>query len=166
MPTEIASNTDVFTQIIADEKAAATALAETLEQQNTIFLNFCNNLVGNILRSMGELNAMELAVAGNNAHQELTTAKNTATENIQPATTPSPTESSNVAPKNTAIPSADSSNNAIGSFVDAMNASMHNAVTAQQQMYIIAQASTTQAINIILSIATDTLAVAVHNKEQ
>lgn len=170
MPTENQSTPTDFAQIIADEKSAAAALSETLQEQNAVFLNFCSTLTNNVLKAMGELNAMELAVAANAAKQELSTAKETATQNIQPAASPTPTSAANseAAPKSMVQPNASmgGDNDISAAFVSAIGTSMHNAVTAQQQMYILAEASTTEVISTIISMATATLGVAVHNKEQ
>lgn len=166
MSNPVSENTKEFEQVISAEKEAAAVLSQTIAEQNAVFMNFCNSLVNEALSAMGELSAIDLAVA-KSSKKDINEAKKKATEAIEQKIQPQ------ASAKNDATPTPNQSNdssisraNPEAAFVEAMGQTMFNAVQAQNNMYIIAQATTTQLINTIISMTATTLATTVVKKEK
>jgi hypothetical protein len=149
MATSTTTPSDSFAQAVAEQTAAAEVITEAIAKENTVILGFCTSLIEQTLDAMGKLADL--------VKNTTDTATNPATtdeimrkvlDNIQqqPAQAPQTLETTQ------AGVSADSQvTEAV--FVQAMNLTIKNTITAQQNLYIIAQATTVQTISTILSIA-------------
>jgi hypothetical protein len=170
MPSSTSENTKEFEQVISAEKEAAATLSQTITEQNAVFIGFCNAVVSEALNAMGKLSAMDLSIA-NSTKKDVGEVKKNATEAIEQngKLQASAKNDANATPTPTANATSGGSNstaNPEAAFVDAMGQTMFNAVKAQNNMYMIAQATTTQLVNTIISMTTATLATAVAKKEK
>lgn len=169
MPTSVSENTKEFEQIISTERAAAAALSQTIAEQNAVFMGFCNSLVSEALTAMGKLSAMDLSIA-NSAKKDISDAKKKVADAIeqknQPQASAKNDASASPNTSNGGVTSSTNTNNPEATFVDAMGQTMFNAVKAQNNMYMIAQATTTQLINTIISMTSVTLATTIAKKEK
>lgn len=149
MATSTTTPSDSFAQVVADQTAAAEVITEAIGKQNTVILGFCTSLIGQTLDAMTKL--AELVKNTNDAPSNPATTDEImrkVLDNIQqqPAQAPQTLETTQ------AGVSADSQiTEAV--FVQEMNQTIKNTITAQQQLYVLAQAATVQTISTILSIA-------------
>lgn len=170
MPNSVSENTQEFEQVIQAEKEAAAVLSHTIAEQNAVFMSFCNSLVNEALSAMGKLSAIDLSVA-NSSKKDIDEAKKKAAEAIEQKVQPQSSAKNdvNASPNhsnNTSNGGSNSTTNPEAAFVDAMGQTMYNAVKAQNNMYMIAQATTTQLVSTIISMTTATLATTVAKKEK
>jgi len=139
------------------------AFTQTLEMENIVFQGQLNGAIVMTLNALQELIALcKEAIAVGKAdtakgQQNLAETAKKALSDVQNATSQakkSPAE---------AIPVAEAKLDA--AVLNAVAQSYQNAVTAQQQAYILQQAAATEIISTIISVATATLSIAVKEAE-
>ena len=171
MPNLIPSgSSDEFAQIVAEARAASVVLAETINQQNEVFLSACNSIIAQTLNASKSLNDMAMEMAKDSATKKVAAAKEKASKKVaeaantaQKATSQNGSDKSKTSGKNsTSVQHSPEPSLATG-FVDAMLISMQNSVQNQQSLLIMAQAATTQTVAQILSMDAAALSVSVAN---
>ncbi len=159
MPTQVPPNNhpDHFEKTVIDATKAANALSMSIAQENNVYLSFCENLISNTLQAMSSLNKMEINTARAGIHEQLNQAKQNAEESAEDKKQ-SVLEASPVHKASSEKPSHEANMNLMGAFVESMSEMMINSVNGQQNLHVVAQAATTQTIEIILSMAPAILA--------
>ncbi|HYG14969.1 MAG TPA: RebB family R body protein, partial [Bacteroidia bacterium] len=136
--------TNPLADLIVDARACTATLSETIAQQNTVMLQFCGGLIEQTLKAMSGLNNLVSAT-----HTEEIKAK---LQKQAVELTQQPDSASTMAIN---APEGDNPEFQLAqAFVQSINQTMQNMVTAQQQMNITVQAATTQTIATILSVGT------------
>lgn len=159
MPTQIPTNDhpNHFEKTVTDATKAANALSQSIAQENNVYLNFCENLISNTLQAMSSLNKMEINTARVGIQEQLSQAKQNsetqAEEKKQSVLEAVPTHK-----ENAAKPSHEASIKLMDAFVQSMGEMMINSVNGQQNLHTVAEAATTQTVDIILSMAPAILA--------
>lgn len=170
MPTENPTHENGFAELIKDGTEAASSLAKSIEQQNQVMLTFCEKLISNTLVAMGSLSNMEVHVAKEADSKKFRDAVNEATnqavkksQSAQAKAEPAGDDKDGSSQKVVASNPNPSANepNLEDTYQMSIGRVMENAVFAQQQLYVIAQATTTQTISTILSISPAVLATTV-----
>lgn len=139
------------------------AFTQTLEMENAVFQGQLNGAIVMTISAFQELivlckEAIAVGKAGTaRGQQDLADTARKALSDIQNAAS-----QAKKAPAE-AIPPAEAQLDA--SVLNAVALSYQNAVTAQQQAYILQQAAATEIISTILSVATATLSIAVKEAE-
>ncbi|MDB2657566.1 RebB family R body protein [Crocinitomicaceae bacterium] len=167
MPTETSTTpTDEFAQLLVDARAAATILSDTIQQENEVLLGFCNGLFLQTLKASTELNRMTLDMAKEGAAKKAAKAQEksskavaAAAKTAQDSVAASSTNGSKSPAKKEAAIAAKTSQDLANGFIDAMLTTMKNSVRQQEQMFILAQASTTMTIQQIWSMDSTALAL-------
>lgn len=146
-----------FGSLVNESKNAAAVLAESINQENKVFLNFCSELIKNTLQAKHAMEKLETSGSGSKK-------KNDASK--QPAATNSSKASAKATPDLAAFPTpvtdspgsskmANAGDPSVGNvengFAHSMSNMMNNAVMAQQNLFVLGQAATTQTIQAILS---------------
>ncbi|MDG1334343.1 MAG: RebB family R body protein [Crocinitomicaceae bacterium] len=164
-PTREATPTNEMAQLIADSRAAAAVLSETIKQENEVFLSFCQGIISQTLNAAKELNALSVDTVKESASEKVAEAKKKASGAVaasskatQKAVAARDTKESKDHSNLVAVSGGNIGVDSLpGGFRSAMLETMHNSVHAQQQMFVIAEATTTQTIAQILSIDTAAL---------
>jgi hypothetical protein len=139
------------------------AFTQTLEMENIVFQGQLNGAIGmtvNAFRELIELCKEAIAVgnaAAPDGQQNLADTAQQALSDVQNAASQAKKSQAD------AISPAEAQLDV--SVLNALALSYHNAVTAQQQAYVLQQAAATQIIATILSVATATLGIAVKEAE-
>jgi hypothetical protein len=138
------------------------AFTQTLEMENGVFQGQLNSAIEMTVHAFGELITLckaAMAVGNMDTTSEKQKLANTAQQALA--------DVKNAASQAKGAPAPLSPVDAIldNAVLQALSLSYQNAVTAQQQAYIMQQAAATQIIATILSVATATLGVAVKGAE-
>lgn len=169
MSTSVEPNNSEFTQLVNDANAAMSTLANGIKEQNRVYLEFCQALVNNTIDAMTKLSSLDISIAEKGAavKKELEEATKAANDNVASAGATAATQLTGNEPaaKAEADLTKETSDLASG-FTQSVVISMANAVSAQQQQYVVAQATTVQTITNIISLTTASLASAVKNIER
>ncbi|WP_420386665.1 RebB family R body protein [Roseivirga sp.] len=168
MPQENPSNQNDAAAVIKEGEAACTALARSIAEQNHVLLTFCNQLIDNTLEAMAKLSSIDMNIAKEGASKRFKEAvKSAAAPQIAKAK-----GDQQAAPDKSASPTQEKAKSAAGplsslepnistTYQMCTGQVMENAVHAQQQLFVIAQATTTQTIENILSMTPAVLAMSV-----
>ncbi len=138
------------------------AFTQTLEMENAVFRGQLNGAIEMTVQAFSELIELcKAAIAVANVDtatgkQKLAATAQQALSDVQNAAGQPNSSPAEITPAEAILDS---------SVLQAVGQSYQNAVTAQQQMYILQQAAATQIISTILSVATATLGVAVKGAE-
>jgi len=138
------------------------AFTQTLEMENMVFQGQLNSAIEMTVHAFGELielckKAIAVGTADTEGRQNLADTAQQALSDVQNAA-----KQSNKSPLATTPVAAAGLDTSV---LHAVSQSYENAVSAQQQTYILQQAAATQIIATILSVATATLGVAVKEAE-
>jgi hypothetical protein len=138
------------------------AFTQTLEMEDLVFKGRLNGAIEMTVHAFGELITLckeAIAVGNGDAASKQQNLADTAQQALSDVQNASPANKSPVATAPIAEKGFDAA------VLNAVVQSYENAVTAQQQMYVLQQAAATQIIATILSVATATLGVAVKGAE-
>lgn len=171
-PVNGTASDNEFAQLLVDSRAAATILAETINQENQIFLSFCGDLISQTLHAVDEMSKIAVDSAKEGASKQVAKAQEKAAKNVaaaaktaQNAVADSGSKASKGSKKSGKSDTSDLDKNTESlaeGFVSSMLISMQNSVAAQNNMFTIAQAATTQTVMAILSTDTAAAAIAVN----
>lgn len=163
MPTQVSNQSLEFSQVVKDASAAATVVAQSIDEENKVFLSFCEGLINNTLQAMTTLSKLDVNIARAGMVKQLASAQKQSNKQADEKKQ-AITEAADKASPNQASPSvAENHENLSMAFLDSMNTLMMNAVSGQQNLHVLALAATTQTISTILSLTTATIGVAVEH---
>ncbi len=166
MPTEVPNPSQEFAQVTADARAAAVILAESIDQENKVFLSFCESLINNTLGAMSTLNKMEINVARAGVEKQLEEAQKQSAKQAEERKQAITAQSAKKESTPIKAKEESGSKSLEDAFVHSMSQMMMNSVAGQANLHILAEATTTQTISTILSLAPIVLAMAVKNIDE